>query len=140
MELHWPAYAAAFLAPLALAWVLTPVMLRLALRRRILDGPTEEARKAQQAAIPYLGGVAIVAGFSALVLTAAAVDRSSSVLVQLAVLLGTGLVLALMGLLDDLRGGISAKLRLLVEVGRRRRRLRERLGRRPAAAPPGSTS
>ena len=37
MELTWPAYAAAFLAPLALAWVLTPVMLRLALRRRILE-------------------------------------------------------------------------------------------------------
>ena len=60
--LAWPAYAAAFLAPLALAWVLTPLMLRIAVRRRILDGPTAEARKAQQDAIPYLGGVAIVAG------------------------------------------------------------------------------
>ena len=116
-ELRWPAYAAAFLAPLALAWVLTPVMLRLAMRRQILDGPTGEARKAQQAAIPYLGGVAIVAGFSALVLGAAAVDRATDVVLQLAVLLGTGLVLALMGLLDDLYGGISAKLRLLVETG-----------------------
>ncbi|MCW2776986.1 MAG: undecaprenyl/decaprenyl-phosphate alpha-N-acetylglucosaminyl 1-phosphate transferase [Frankiales bacterium] len=115
--LGWPAYVAAFLAPLVVAWLLTPVMLRLALRRRILDGPTEEARKAQQAAIPYLGGVAIVVAFSLLVFAAAALDRAVSVLVQLAVLLGVGLVLALMGLLDDLRGGLSARLRLLVEVG-----------------------
>ena len=116
MELTWPAYAAAFLAPLALAWVLTPFMLRLALRRRVLDGPTEEARKAQQAAVPYLGGVAIVAGFSALVFVAAALARAPSVLLQLGVLLGVGLVLAVMGLVDDLSGGISARLRLLVEV------------------------
>jgi UDP-GlcNAc:undecaprenyl-phosphate GlcNAc-1-phosphate transferase len=43
-------------------------------------------------------------------------DRASSVLLDLAVLLGTGLILAVMGLLDDLRGGISPYLRLLVEI------------------------
>ncbi len=116
MVLTWPAYAAAFLAPLAVAWVLTPVMLGVALRRRLLDGPTGEARKAAQQAVPYLGGVAIVVAFSALVLGASAVDRSPSVLAQLAALLGVGLVLALMGLLDDLRGGLSARVRLLVEA------------------------
>ncbi len=115
-ELRWPAYVAAFLAPLAVAWLLTPVMLRLALKRRILDGPTAEARKAQQESIPYLGGVAIVVAFSGLVFGAAALDRGQSVLVQLGELLGVGLVLALMGLLDDLRGGLTARLRLLVEV------------------------
>jgi UDP-GlcNAc:undecaprenyl-phosphate/decaprenyl-phosphate GlcNAc-1-phosphate transferase len=116
MELTWPAYVAAFLAPLAVAWLLTPVMLRLALRRSLLDGPGSEARKAQQQAIPYLGGVAIVTGFSGLVLTAAVLNRTTSVLVPLAVLLGVGLVLAGMGLVDDLRGGIGAPLRLLVET------------------------
>ena len=117
MILQWPAYAAAFLAPLAVAWVLTPVMLGVALRRRLLDGPTGEARKSAQQAVPYLGGVAIVVAFSALVLAASAVDRSPAVLGQLAALLGVGLVLAFMGLLDDLRGGLSARLRLLVEAG-----------------------
>jgi UDP-GlcNAc:undecaprenyl-phosphate GlcNAc-1-phosphate transferase len=108
---------AAYLAPLVVAWLLTPRMLALALRRQILDGPTGEARKTDQQAVPYLGGVAIVVAFSLLVFTAAAFDRASGVLLQLGILLGVGLVLAAMGLLDDLRGGISPKLRLLVEAG-----------------------
>src|SRR5205085_10525576 len=95
MELHWPSYVAAFAGSLAVAWVLTPLLLALALRKQVLDVPDE--RKAQTSPVPYLGGLAIVAGFSAMVLTAAALDRASSVLIQLAVLLGTGLVLALMG-------------------------------------------
>jgi UDP-GlcNAc:undecaprenyl-phosphate GlcNAc-1-phosphate transferase len=114
MELHWPSYVAAFAGSLAVAWVLTPLLLALALRRQVLDIPDE--RKAQTSPVPYLGGVAIVAGFSAMVLTAAALDRATTVLIQLAVLLGTGLVLALMGLVDDLRGGISPYFRLGVEV------------------------
>ena len=114
MELHWPAYVAAFAGSLGVAWVLTPLLLALALRRQVLDIPDE--RKAQTNPVPYLGGVAIVAAFSAMVLTAAALDRATSVLIQLAVLLGTGLVLALMGLVDDLRGGISPYVRLGVEI------------------------
>jgi UDP-GlcNAc:undecaprenyl-phosphate GlcNAc-1-phosphate transferase len=114
MTLRWPEYAAAFLGALAVAWVLTPVLLALALRRQVLDVPDE--RKAQTSPVPYLGGLAIVGGFSAMVLAAAALDRASSVLIGLAVLLGTGLALAVMGLLDDLRGGISPYVRLLVEV------------------------
>ncbi len=115
MELHWPEYAAAFLGALAVAWVLTPLVLRLALRQQVMDAPGD--RKAQESPVPYLGGLAIVAGFSAMVFAAAALNRNQSVLVDLAVLLGTGLVLATMGLLDDLRGGISPYVRLLVEIG-----------------------
>jgi UDP-GlcNAc:undecaprenyl-phosphate GlcNAc-1-phosphate transferase len=112
--LHWPEYAAAFLGSLVVAWILTPLLLAVALRKQALDIPDE--RKAQTNPVPYLGGIAIVGGFSAMVFAAAALDRASSVLIDLAFLLGTGLVLALMGLLDDLRGGISAYLRLAVEV------------------------
>ena len=111
---HLPEYAAAFLGALAVAWVLTPLLLAVALRRQVLDHPDE--RKAHTSPVPYLGGVAIVAGFSAMVFAAAVVDRASSVLLDLAVLLGTGLVLAVMGLLDDLRGGLSPYLRLVVEI------------------------
>jgi UDP-GlcNAc:undecaprenyl-phosphate GlcNAc-1-phosphate transferase len=114
MTLHWPEYAAAFLGALTVAWILTPLLLAFALRRQALDVPDD--RKAQTNPVPYLGGVAIVGGFSAMVFAAAAIDRASTVLIDLAVLLGTGLVLALMGLLDDLRGGISPYLRLAVEV------------------------
>ena len=114
MELQWPAYIAAFAGSLTVAWVLTPLLLKLAIRRQVLDMPDD--RKAHQSPVPYLGGVAIVAGFSAMCLTAAAVDRAVSVVTQLAVLLGLGLVLAVMGLVDDLRGGLSPRLRLLVEA------------------------
>lgn len=114
-ELRWPAYVAAFSGSLAVAWVLTPLLLRLAVARQVLDVP--DHRKAQQSPVPYLGGVAIVAGFSAMCLAAAAVDRGPSVLLELGLLLGVGLVLALMGLVDDLRGGLSPLLRLAVEIG-----------------------
>ena len=114
MELAWPAYLAAFAGSLAVAWVLTPQLLKLAIKRQVLDVPDE--RKAQTSPVPYLGGVAIVAGFSAMCLAAAAYDRAPSVLLELGTLLGVALVLAVMGLLDDLRGGISFKLRLLVEL------------------------
>jgi UDP-GlcNAc:undecaprenyl-phosphate GlcNAc-1-phosphate transferase len=112
--LHWPEYAAAFLGSLVVAWILTPLLLAVALRKQALDIPDE--RKAQTSPVPYLGGIAIVAGFSAMVFAAAALDRATSVLIDLAFLLGTGLVLALMGLLDDLRGGISPYLRLAIEI------------------------
>jgi UDP-GlcNAc:undecaprenyl-phosphate GlcNAc-1-phosphate transferase len=114
MTLHWPEYAAAFLGSLVVAWLLTPLLLAVAMRQQVLDVPDE--RKAQTSPVPYLGGIAIVGGFSAMVFTAAALNRNTSVLVDLAFLLGTGLVLATMGLLDDLRGGISPYVRLLVEI------------------------
>lgn len=113
--LQWPAFVAAFLAPLVVAWLLTPMLLRLALRRELVDGPSE--RKAQESPVPYLGGIAIVAAFSGLVLAAAAIDRAGPVVVQLAALLGVALLLALMGLVDDLGGGLPAWFRLLVEAG-----------------------
>jgi UDP-GlcNAc:undecaprenyl-phosphate GlcNAc-1-phosphate transferase len=113
MEFGPPTYLAAFAVPLALAWLLTPVMLRLALRLSVLDEPGE--RKAQQVAVPYLGGIAIVLSFSATVLLAALVLDPEAGLVELASVLGTGVALSVMGLVDDLRG-LSPYLRLAVEV------------------------
>ena len=92
-ELQWPAYVAAFAGSLTVAWVLTPLLLKLALAKQVLDVP--DHRKAQTSPVPYLGGVAIVAGFSAMCLAAAALDRAASVVIELAILLGVGLVLAL---------------------------------------------
>jgi UDP-GlcNAc:undecaprenyl-phosphate/decaprenyl-phosphate GlcNAc-1-phosphate transferase len=112
-------YLAAFTAPLVLAWVLTPLALRYAVRWGVMDAPGE--RKAQTEAVPYLGGVAIVIAFSLTVLGATALraaqdQPAGSELGTLAVLLGTGVLLALLGLVDDLRG-VSVGLRLFVEVG-----------------------
>jgi UDP-GlcNAc:undecaprenyl-phosphate GlcNAc-1-phosphate transferase len=113
MELGPAEYVAAFLVSSALAWVLTPVMLRVALRRSILDVPDE--RKAQASPVPYLGGVAIVLAFAVTVLVAGLVTAPPSGLGALAAVLGAGLVLALVGLADDLRG-LSPYLRLGFEI------------------------
>jgi UDP-GlcNAc:undecaprenyl-phosphate/decaprenyl-phosphate GlcNAc-1-phosphate transferase len=107
-------YFAAFVGPLLLAWWLTPLALRLAIRWHVLDVP--DSRKAQEAPVPYLGGLAIVVAFSVTVLAAALVRGPGSGVGTLALLLGTGVVLALVGLLDDLRG-VGVVPRLLAEAG-----------------------
>ncbi|MCW2666036.1 MAG: undecaprenyl/decaprenyl-phosphate alpha-N-acetylglucosaminyl 1-phosphate transferase [Frankiales bacterium] len=113
MTLGAPAYVTAFLSALALAWVLTPLMLRLALRLSVLDEPGE--RKAQQQAVPYLGGVAIVLAFAATVLVAGLLLGPEDGVPALAAVLGAGVVLSIMGLVDDLRG-LGPSLRIAVEV------------------------
>jgi len=106
-------YAGAFTASLLLAWVLTPLMLRLAVRSGVLDHPGE--RKGQAAPVPYLGGVAIVGAFSVTVLVAAVALRPSAGLGALAAVLGTALLLAVVGLVDDVRG-LGPLVRLVLEV------------------------
>jgi UDP-GlcNAc:undecaprenyl-phosphate GlcNAc-1-phosphate transferase len=106
-------YAAAFVVSVSLAWALTPLMLKLAVRRAILDVPDE--RKAQTSPVPYLGGVAIVLAFSVTVLVAGSFSARTAGLVSLAWVLGTAVVLAVVGLLDDLRG-VNPYLRLAIEI------------------------
>jgi len=113
MRLGIAEYVAAFLVSAALAWGLTPLMLRLAVRRGVLDVPDE--RKAQTSPVPYLGGLAIVLAFAVTVLVAGVVSAPPSGLPQLAAVLGMALVLALTGLLDDLRG-VDPYLRLALEA------------------------
>jgi UDP-GlcNAc:undecaprenyl-phosphate GlcNAc-1-phosphate transferase len=93
---------------------LTPLAMREAVRRRILDRPNEI--KTQDSPVPYLGGVAIVVSFVAVVLGAALVFPPESGLGELALILGLGTALAVVGLFDDLRG-LSPWLRLAVEIG-----------------------
>src|SRR3954470_10627115 len=102
MQIGPAEYVAAFFVSGALAWVLTPVMLRVALHRSILDVPDD--RKAQESPVPYLGGVAIVAAFAVTVLIAGFVTDPPGGVAALAAVLGAGLVLAVAGLVDDLRG------------------------------------
>ncbi|HVF21311.1 MAG TPA: MraY family glycosyltransferase [Mycobacteriales bacterium] len=113
MELGWPAYAGAFAVSLGLSWFLTPLMLRLALHLQVFDEPAE--RKSHDSPVPYLGGVAIAGAF-AVTVTAAAVSVGPGREVRaLVILLLTGLLLAAVGLWDDLRS-IGAGPRLVVEV------------------------
>jgi UDP-GlcNAc:undecaprenyl-phosphate/decaprenyl-phosphate GlcNAc-1-phosphate transferase len=113
MELSGWDFAAVFGVTLALSLVMTPGALRLALRGRILDHPNEI--KAQVNAVPYLGGVAILVSFTAVVAIAVAARPPVGGSDDVYVLLGTAIVLSVMGLVDDLRG-LSPWLRLIVEI------------------------
>lgn len=108
------AYGGVMLASLFLSLALTPLALRLALRFDILDHPGPA--KFHREAVPYLGGAAIVVSFSAAVLFGTAVDPPPSGLPELAGFLGLAVALAMIGLLDDVRGGLSAWVRVAAEA------------------------
>lgn len=93
----------AFVVAALVSLVLTPLAIRAALRLGVLDHPGE--RKSHHTPTPYLGGVAIVLAVT-LSIGLAAVTRgeTSATLRQLLGILGIALALALIGLLDDLRG------------------------------------
>jgi UDP-GlcNAc:undecaprenyl-phosphate GlcNAc-1-phosphate transferase len=107
-------YAAVFVASLLISLVLTPLMLRLATRRALLDHPGEH--KHQTDPVPYLGGLAMVTALSLAVLVAALVRPPIEGSDELAAVLAMGVVLSLVGLLDDLRG-LGPAPRLVLEVG-----------------------
>lgn len=125
-------YAVTFVAALLVSLVLVPVVRDLAHRRDIVDRPG--GHKSHRSPVPYLGGVAMFAAFSVAALVGAYVlnyvtldetgvkilwlgflTDSSSTFRELLVILGLGLLLSAMGLIDDLRG-LSPSLRFVVEV------------------------
>ena len=108
-------YGVVLVGSLVLSLVLVPVALAVAVRFGVLDHPGPA--KGHTKAVPYLGGAAIVVAFAAVVLVGNAVDPPPSGLPQLAGFLGLGVLLALVGLVDDLRGGLSPWLRLVLEAG-----------------------
>lgn len=89
------------LATFVLVGALTPMMRKLAIKVGAVDAPNL-ARKVQTEPVPYLGGVAIVIGvFVATYTTVIIKDKdialASTVLIP-------ALLMAIMGLVDDLRG------------------------------------
>ena len=108
-------YGVVLVGSLVLSLVLVPVALAVAVRFGVLDHPGPA--KGHTKAVPYLGGAAIVVAFAAVVLVGNALDPPPSGLPQLAGFLGLGVLLALVGLVDDLRGGLSPLLRLVLEAG-----------------------
>jgi UDP-GlcNAc:undecaprenyl-phosphate GlcNAc-1-phosphate transferase len=113
MELGGWAYAAAFAASLLLALFLTPLALRFALKKEVLDHPGDYKR--QESPIPYLGGLAIVGSFSIAIILASVLGSPVGGLNELQVVLGLGLLLSLMGLVDDIRG-LHPGLRFGIEI------------------------
>ncbi|HET9058888.1 MAG TPA: MraY family glycosyltransferase [Acidimicrobiales bacterium] len=108
-------YLVILVAALAMSLVLVPVALAVALRIEAFDHPGPA--KSHEKAVPYLGGAAIVIAFAAVVLIGNAVDPPPSGYYQLVGFLGLGVMLSIVGLVDDLRvGGLSPVLRLAFEI------------------------
>ena len=106
-------YAGAFFAALAMAFGFTPIALRVAVRRGILDQPGDYKR--QESAVPYLGGVAIVISFAIVVLVGALIRPLATFSSEVPLIIGAGLALSILGLVDDLRG-VNPFVRFLLEI------------------------
>lgn len=109
----WWEYLTVFSAATTVCVVLTPWAMRLAFRRNLLDHPG--GHKSHNTAIPYLGGVAIVATFAMMVAVISVVWPPNSGLGELLVLLAAAVFLALVGLVDDVRE-VSPLWRIVAEV------------------------
>jgi len=109
----------AFFVSLTVATALTPIVVRLASRRGLYDALSD--RKVHSRPVPRLGGIAIVAGFFAPLLGILLVDagigeRLTTSSTQLVGLFAGGLLIAGLGLFDDLRGA-NARQKLVVQIG-----------------------
>lgn len=113
-----PVYLAAFAAALASALVATPVARKVALRFGIVDMPA--ARKLHKDPVPYLGGLAIILAFVVAMALGVVVHGLPGSYSQVIAILGGGLVLAAMGLWDDLHvvpGWIKVPVEVLLALG-----------------------
>ena len=104
-----------FLEAFCFSYLLTGVILRFSLRRRLLDIPND--RSSHSIPKPRLGGVAITLSFFLTTATLLIVGykpfASSTMLVGA---FGGGALIALAGLIDDLHG-LGAKFKLIVQFG-----------------------
>jgi UDP-GlcNAc:undecaprenyl-phosphate GlcNAc-1-phosphate transferase len=107
-------YAAAFAAALIGALLATPVARKLALRLGIVDMPA--ARKVHKDPVPYLGGLAIILAFVVSMALGVIVRGLPGSYAQVVAILGGGLVLAAMGLIDDLLV-IPGWIKVPLEIG-----------------------
>ncbi len=111
-------YLVVFYGAALLALVLTPLVVRLARAVNVLDEPG--LRKVHAAAIPRLGGLAIVIPTLALILPVFLLDNEigkqfRDLQIQLGTLLGAGALVFAVGLVDDILG-LAPRYKLTVEV------------------------
>ncbi len=111
-------YLVVFYGAALLALVLTPLVVRLARAVNVLDEPG--LRKVHAAAIPRLGGLAIVIPTLALVVPVFLLDNDvgrqfRDLQVQLVTLLGASALVFAVGLVDDILG-LAPRYKLMVEV------------------------
>lgn len=111
-------YVVAFVAALVAALLATPVARRVAVRLRIFDHPGE--RKDHPDPVPYLGGLAIIASFVVATAVGASVRGLSAGYEQAAAILAGAVVVAVLGLRDDLKvvpGWAKAAVEVPLAIG-----------------------
>ena len=101
MQYQFSQYLVLAIVTFVFVGALTPLMRKLAIKVGAVDAPNL-ARKVQIEPVPYLGGVAIVIGvfvatYSTLIIADKDIALASTVLIP-------AVVMAVMGLIDDLRG------------------------------------
>mgnify|MGYP003335428421 FL=1 len=108
-------YFLLFTSTFALVGLLTPVMRRIAIKRKIFDAPNS-AHKTHKEPVPYLGGVAIIIGVLFISYGTAIYKKFDSHNFSLMTwVLIPALVLGLIGLWDDLRK-LSPAPRFIVQT------------------------
>ncbi|MFC5700908.1 glycosyltransferase family 4 protein [Cohnella faecalis] len=108
---------AGFLVALALAMILTPLVKKFAIRIGAIDVPNQ--RKVHTRIMPRMGGLAIFASFTVVILALLPFIPNNMMLSHnrnlIAAMLTGGTIIVLLGALDD-RFELSAKLKLLVQI------------------------
>jgi UDP-GlcNAc:undecaprenyl-phosphate GlcNAc-1-phosphate transferase len=107
-------YVAVFASSLFLSLVLTPLMLRVAVRGGFLDHPSSHKR--HEVPTPYLGGVVLVTAFSLAVVAVALANPPEAGWDELVVVIVIAVGLSLIGLCDDL-WGLVPLVRIGAEIG-----------------------
>jgi len=116
MELTGFEYFVLFGSSFILVSLLTALMRRVAIKYGVVDAPNE-CHKTQKEPIPYLGGVAIVLGVLLIAIASSIVSQYSASTIWLAAsVLVPALLLAIVGLIDDIRK-LSPWPRFLVQTG-----------------------
>ena len=105
MQYQFSQYLVLAIVTFVFVGALTPLMRKLAIKVGAVDAPNL-ARKVQIEPVPYLGGVAIVIGvfvatYSTVIIADKDIALASTVLIP-------AVVMAVMGLIDDLRGPTMA--------------------------------
>lgn len=102
-----PIYLLSFIIALAVAYGLTPYVVKFAKRAGAMDAP--DARKVHTTPIPRMGGLAIYAGFILAVLATVQLSR------EITGMLVGGTLILLIGMVDDVRP-VPAKVKLLGQI------------------------
>ncbi len=109
----WWQYALIFVGATSLSLLFTPLAISIALRRGVLDKPG--GHKGHASPVPYLGGLAVVVAFSSSMVFPVITTKDYDVSNEFVSVIVVAVALALLGLLDDLRG-LSSLLRLACEI------------------------